>query len=110
MGQKQLLHLVQLKQNNNIFCMKKIVYYIIASLSITVISCNKNYSCKCTTTLSQEGYYPKKTETIEALKNNISKKKAIHICKNTQAQMQANTRLLFPSYIDVGTKCELKDY
>ncbi|MBL7934935.1 MAG: hypothetical protein JNM51_03905 [Bacteroidia bacterium] len=90
--------------------MKTILFHTIALLSIILVSCNKDYSCKCTTTLSQEGYYPKKTETIEGLKKNTSKKKAIHICKNTQAQMQANTRLLFPDYIDVATKCELKDY
>lgn len=108
MGRKQSpLHALL---NKNIMYIKKTIFYIIAIVSITVVSCNKDYSCKCVTTLSQDGYYPKKTETIEALKKNTSKKKAIHICKNTQAQMQANTRLLFPSYIDVGTKCELKDY
>ena len=90
--------------------MKKALLNTITLLLITLVSCNKDYSCKCTTTLSQDGYYPKKTETIEAVKKNTSRKKAIQICKNTQTQMQATTRLLFPDYIDVGTICELKDY
>lgn len=90
--------------------MKKILFHIIVLLTITAVSCNKDYACKCTTTLSQDGYLPKKTETIESVKKHSSKKRATKICKNTAAQMQANTRLLFPDYIDVGTVCELKDY
>ena len=73
-------------------------------------SCLKKYQCKCVTTLSQEGYYPKKTETIEDLPKHSSKKKAIQICNNTANQILVNTRELFPSYINVGTECTLKDF
>lgn len=89
--------------------MKKTVFYFIIIITITTTSCKK-YSCQCTTTLSEDGYYPKKTETIEDVKKNSSRKKATQICSNTARQMQANTRLLWPSYIDVGTVCTLKDY
>ena len=90
--------------------MKKTLFNTITLLTITLVSCNKEYACKCTTTLSQEGYLPNKTETIESVKKNSSKKRATKVCKNTASQMQANTRLLFPDYINVGTVCELKDY
>jgi hypothetical protein len=89
--------------------MKKTIIYFSIIFTIAFTSCKK-YSCKCTTTLSQDGYYPKKTETIEDVKKNSSKKKATQICTNTAKQIQANTRLLWPDYVDVGTICILKDY
>jgi hypothetical protein len=90
--------------------MKKTIFILSILITIFFSACTKKYSCKCTTTLTQDGYYPKKTETIEEIKNHSSKKKATQICGNTETQMQANTRLLFPDYITVGTNCELKDY
>jgi hypothetical protein len=87
---------------------------IFASIALTSMlffsSCNKKYTCKCTTTLTEDGYYPHKTETIKEISKNSSKKKATQICSNTAKQMQANTRLLWPDYVQVGTACELRDY
>lgn len=79
-------------------------------LVLILSSCTKKYSCKCTTTLTQDGYYPKKTETIVDVQKNSSKKKATQICDNTAKQMQANTKLLWPDYVNVSTGCVLKDY
>jgi len=73
-------------------------------------SCTKKYTCKCITTLSQDGYYPHKTETIEEIKKNSSKKRATQICSNTAKQIQANTSLLWPDYVKVTTNCQLRDY
>ena len=89
--------------------MKKPIFYYIFVFVFAISSCKK-YSCKCTTTLTQDGYYPKRTETLEDVKKNSSKKRATQICSNTAKQMQANTRLLFPDYINVSTACVLKDY
>ncbi|MES2568388.1 MAG: hypothetical protein V4565_16050 [Bacteroidota bacterium] len=84
--------------------------FFIAIAAVLLCSCTKKYSCKCITTLRQDGYYPKVTETSEEMKKNSSKKQAAQICGNTAKQMQANTDLLFPDYITVSTKCELIDY
>jgi hypothetical protein len=87
--------------------MKKIL--ILSLLSVSLFSCTKRYSCKCATTLRQDGYYPNVTETYEEIKKNTLKKKATQICTNTAIQMQANTDLLFPDYITVSVDCKLKD-
>ncbi len=73
-------------------------------------ACTKKYGCKCTTTLTEDGYYPHKTETIEEIKGHVSKKKATKICDNTAKQMQATTSEIWPSYVNVSTNCALKDY
>ena len=90
--------------------MKKNMMYLSFLFLLFFCGCIKKYSCKCTTTLRQDGYYPKTTETIEDIQKHSSKKKATQICDNTAKQMQANTRLLFSANIDVATRCELKDY
>ncbi|MDF2448042.1 MAG: hypothetical protein K0R26_546 [Bacteroidota bacterium] len=87
--------------------MKK--FLSIAIVSTLLFSCTKRYSCKCATTLRQDGYYPKVTETYEEIRKNTSKKKATEICTNTAKQMRANTDLLFPDYITVSVDCKLKD-
>lgn len=88
--------------------MKLILLCAVSSLMF--ISCQKKYSCKCTTTLFVQYYYPHDTETVEELPKNITKKKAKQICDNTALQVQANARLLFDDDVQVNTKCELKDY
>ena len=88
--------------------MKNLFFITIAT--ILLCSCTKKYSCKCTTTLRRDGYYPNITETTEEIKKHTSKKKATQICSNTAKQMQSNTDLLFPDYIIVSTSCVMKDY
>lgn len=73
-------------------------------------SCTKQYSCKCTTTLSAPGYYPETNETIEPLKKNITKKKAQQTCDHTAKQMSDHVDELYVDWVEVNTKCELKDY
>ena len=90
--------------------MKKIIINSIFIFVLVLSACTKKYACKCTTTLSQDGYYPKKTETIEDIKGHVSKKKGTKICDNTAKQMQANTSQIWPSYVTVTTNCLLKDY
>jgi hypothetical protein len=67
--------------------MKKIL--IISSLISLLISssCKKNYSCACTTKLTQNGLLPYQTATVQDVKKNTSKKKAAKICENTAKQM-----------------------
>ena len=84
--------------------------FTIVILSCILSSCNKKYTCKCITTLTQDGYYPKETETLKEISKYSSKKKATQICRNTAKQMQANTDLMWPDYVSVNTVCELKDY
>ncbi len=84
--------------------------FLLTITAFLLCSCTKKYSCKCITTLRQDGYYPNETETLQEIKKNTSKRKATQICKNTALQMQANTDLLFPDYIEVSTSCVLKDY
>lgn len=78
--------------------------------SLLMISCQKNYSCKCTTTVFAQYYYPYETESIEKLPKRCSKKKATQICNNAAKQVQANARLIINDNYQVNTKCELKDY
>jgi len=87
--------------------MKKIL--VLTLLPIFLFSCTKRYTCKCATTLRQDGYYPHVTETFEEIKKNTSKKKATKICDNTAIQIRANTELMFPNYITVSVDCILKD-
>ncbi len=82
----------------------------LAIITVLFSSCIKKYSCKCTTTLSQTGYRPYETVTIEELPKHSSKKKATQICSNTAKQVQANASEAYPDFITVGTACEVKDY
>lgn len=84
--------------------------YILSILACILTACNKKYTCKCTTTLTQEGYYPMETETLKEVSKNSTKKKATEICRNTAKQMQANTELMWPDYVNVNTVCVLRDY
>lgn len=89
--------------------MKKTLFVIFAG-TLILSGCKKNYSCACTTKLSQPGYLPYQTSTTQDLeKKRISKKKAAKICDNTAKHMQANTRLLFDSDVDVSTGCALQE-
>lgn len=72
-------------------------------------SCDKRYSCQCTTIITRQYYYPYKTVTIEKLPKNITKKKAKQMCDNTAVQVGANADALFDDYYDVGTACEIKE-
>lgn len=78
---------------------------------ITVLfsSCLKKYNCKCTTTLSQTGYYPHETVSIQELPKHSSQKKADQICGNTARQVQSNAAEAYPDYIGVTTKCEVTE-
>ncbi|MBI3520907.1 MAG: hypothetical protein HY062_16330 [Bacteroidetes bacterium] len=84
---------------------------IIPALFFALISasCKKNYSCTCTTKLTQSGYLPYQTATVEQVPKNTSHKKATKICNNTAKQMQANTRLLFDNNTKVETSCSLQE-
>ena len=90
--------------------MKILFINCILGLIVVLTACTKKYDCKCTTTLSRDGYYPNKTETIVPVGKNSSKKKAKDICYNTSLQMQATSSQLFPDYIKVSTVCIVKDY
>ncbi len=97
-------------------CSKRIIMLKLSSILIAIIlffsACVKTYSCKCTTTLSLTGYYPKETVTVEKIKKNSTKKKATQICNNTAEQIQESTKKLYTpnSGVEVKSKCELKDY
>ena len=89
--------------------MKKTLYLVSIGTLLLTSSCLKKYTCKCTTTLSSPGYYPKETVTIQEIKKHSSKKKAQQICDNTATQVRNNTRPLWDESITVATKCQLKD-
>lgn len=90
--------------------MKKTFFLIsLIILALSTSSCLKKYNCKCTTTLSKPGYYPKETVTIQEVKKHSSKRKAQQICDNTASQLQTNTRPLWDESITVMSKCELKE-
>lgn len=79
---------------------------ILVILFVTGISsCKKTYKCSCTTTLSQPGYYPYQTVSLQNIDKKKTKKKATEICKNTSNQLQANTRLIFDEDVTVSTTC-----
>lgn len=89
--------------------MRKITLAISTLTILFLNSCQKDYSCTCTTTLRESGYLPYQTVTVQPVKKNTSKKKATKVCKNTAVQMQANTRLLFDDAITVETSCSLQE-
>jgi len=89
--------------------MKKTLFIIFVG-ALTLGACKKNYSCACTTRLSEPGSIPYQTATTQDLeKKRIGKKKAIKICDNTAKHMEANTRLLFDDNVDVSTVCSLQE-
>ena len=88
--------------------MKLILISGLALLSFA--SCKKKQSCKCTTRISAQYYYPYTTETIEELPKYCSKKKAKQICDNTAIQVQANARMIIDDSWEVDTECVIKDY
>lgn len=88
--------------------MKLILISGLALLSFA--SCQKKRSCKCTTKISAQYYYPYTTETTEELPKNCSKKKAKQICDNTAVQVGANARMIIGDSWSVGTECVVKDY
>lgn len=91
--------------------MKKLSFLFLACISVLInTSCLKNYSCKCTTTLSAPGYYPHQTITIQDIKKHASKKKATQICNNVAKQLYTNTHALMDPSVFVTANCILKDY
>lgn len=83
---------------------------IILSVSVlSFASCAKKYSCKCTTTIQAQYYYPHTKETVVPIEKRVTKKKAEKICQNTAVQLRENTREIIYGW-DIGAKCELKDY
>lgn len=88
--------------------MKQLIFTLIIAV-VALSSCDKKYSCQCTTTIYREYYKPYKTVTIEHLPKNITKKKAKQICDNTAVQVGANADALYSDVYDVGTLCEIKE-
>ena len=89
--------------------MKTILIIIISLFLITFSSCRKKYKCSCATTLSEPGYYPYQTISVENIDKKLSKKKATEICDNIEKQMQANTSLIYDEDVTVFTKCVILD-
>lgn len=89
--------------------MKKLILIPALALIFVSTSCRKNYSCACTTNLTQVGYVPYQTATVQKIDGRVSRKKATKICNNTALQMQANTRLLFDDDIKVETGCSIQE-
>lgn len=89
--------------------MKKNLIIISSIFIVALSSCKKDYSCTCTTKLSQPGLLPYQTATAVNIDKKNSHKKAEKICKNTAKQMQANTTLLFDSSTKVESNCSLQE-
>jgi hypothetical protein len=89
--------------------MKSSSIFIACVVLVTLASCTKKYSCKCTTTLAQQGYYPIETETTVPVEKRYTKKKAQQTCDNTAVQLRENTKEIIKGP-DIGAKCVLKDY
>jgi len=89
--------------------MKKTVIGAVCLLMLLGTSCIKKYSCKCTTTISAQFYYPHVTETRQPIEKITTKKRAQDICDNTAHQLAANARLIISGNWDVSSKCEVKD-
>lgn len=89
--------------------MKKIILLPLLGIIIISSSCRKNYSCACTTNLSQPGSFPYQTATVQKIDGRVSKKKATKICTNTASQMEANTRLIFNDDVTVATSCSIQE-
>ncbi len=89
--------------------MKKNILLPCLAIIFILSSCRKNYSCACTTNLTEPGYVPYQTATVQKIEGRVSKKKATKICKSTASQMQANTRLVFDDDIKVETSCSIQE-
>jgi hypothetical protein len=89
--------------------MKKLMIISGGLWLLTISSCVKKYSCKCSTNLGSQGYYPIVKESTVPIDKRVTKKKAQKICDNTAVQLRENTRELIHGF-DISTKCEIKDY
>ena len=79
------------------------------SLLLTATSCAKKYSCKCTSVIAAQYYYPHTKETVTPIEKRVTKKTAQKICDNTAVQLRANTREIIHGW-EINATCELKDY
>jgi hypothetical protein len=79
------------------------------TLALSLASCAKKYSCKCTTTITAQYYYPHTKETVVRIDKRVTKKKAQKICDNTAVQLRENTKEIIRGW-DIGAACVLKDY
>ena len=89
--------------------MKTSFLLIACILLLTMASCAKKYSCKCTVSITAQYYYPHETETVVPIDKRTTKKKAQQICDNTSAQLRANTKEIIKGW-EIGSTCVLKDY
>jgi len=86
------------------------IFYIILFSTFLFSSCVKKYSCKCTSKISLQYYLPYETTTIVEIDEKKTKKKATQMCDHAAKQLTANTKLLYPNFLDIGSECILKDY
>ncbi len=54
-------------------------------------SCKKQYSCLCTVTIEEAGYYPFVTSTVKKINEKTTKNRAKTICDHTEKQLYKNT-------------------
>lgn len=89
--------------------MMKTTLLLAAVVAIGTMSCSKKYSCRCTTTIAAQYYYPHTKETVVPIEKSVTKKKAEKICENTAVQLRENTKEIIHGW-EVNAECKLKDY
>lgn len=89
--------------------MKKHITLFSFIFILLLSSCTKRYTCTCTTNIREGNFPPYQTVTVEEVKKNTSKKKAMQTCKNTAKQIEANTKLLFDNSLSIETGCALQE-
>ncbi|MBL7934936.1 MAG: hypothetical protein JNM51_03910 [Bacteroidia bacterium] len=86
----------------------KITFVSLLLLSLCFISCKKQYSCQCATTIQSPGYYPYTVSSLQKIDTKTTKKRAETICSHSEKQLQKNTINYKNGSETVTTSCALK--
>lgn len=71
-------------------------------------SCKKQYSCQCSTTFDEPGYYPYTVSSNEPIDSKTTKKRAEQICSHSENQLHKNTLNYKDGSETVTTSCAVK--
>ena len=85
---------------------KRTTVLVALMAGLTLVSCKKNFSCSCKTTVSATGY-SSSSETSESYSLKLKEKQAKAACYNTKAIVEKQSKDLNQGYT-VSTSCELK--
>lgn len=78
------------------------------AICLSTVSCKKQYSCQCSTTIETPGYYPYTQSVVTPIDKKTTKKRAEVICAQTEKQLNKNTDDYTSPDEKLTTSCAVK--